>query len=101
MPQRAVLRIAARVQPPRRDTAHLPVLRRYVGFEIGQHQVRIAALQQAVQHLIEGMLVAVAVGAVLQLLKHRIEQLVFFYAISADRSLSLSGLSPLQPCGRR
>ncbi len=64
MPQRAVLRIAARVRGLLVAIQLIyPFLRRYVGFEISQHQVRIAALQQAVQHLIEGMLVAVAVGA--------------------------------------
>ncbi|VTO14587.1 Uncharacterised protein [Klebsiella variicola] len=85
MPQRAVLRIAARVQASSsRYSSSTRFWRRYVGFEIGQHQVRIAALQQAVQHLIEGMLVAVAVGAVLQLFKHRIEQLVFLRHFSGS-----------------
>lgn len=84
MPQRAVLRIAARVQPPRRDTAHLPVFAPLRRLRNRPAPVRIAALQQAVQHLIEGMLVAVAVGAVLQLLKHRIEQLVFLRHFSGS-----------------
>lgn len=38
MPQRAVLRIAARVRPLVAIQLIYPFLRRYVGFEIGQHR---------------------------------------------------------------
>ena len=58
------------------EHVHL-LLRFHIGSKVGHHQVRVATLfADAVQHLVKGMLVAVAVLTAFQLFQHRVQQLI-------------------------